>query len=175
MKILFRISAKLFFVFSLCLLLSFKDKENSGEETLNEYERYLISVISDIKNGKFIEAKEKFDELKKIDIDKSAFPHLSEKYDVDQIIKLAEKELMLWMNRKEEKRKKYFSGGDKIKKIFIFPLSDGKSETYESFARDIQNEFDEYFVFFDSYIDYDLIDNSVIINFWQRNKIKLVS
>jgi hypothetical protein len=174
MKIVFRISAKLFFVFPLCLLLSFKDKENSGEETFNEYERYLISVISDIKNGKFIEAKEKFDELKKIDIDKSAFPYLSEKYDVDQIIKLAEKELMLWMNRKEEKRKKYFSGGDKIKKIFIFPLSDGKSETYESFARDIQNEFDEYFIFFDSYIDYDLIDNSVIINFWQRNKIKFV-
>jgi len=91
MKIAFRISAKLFFVFPLCLLLSFRDKENSGEETFNEYERYLISVISDIKNGKFIEAKEKFDELKKIDIDKSAFPYLSEKYDVDQIIKLAEK------------------------------------------------------------------------------------
>jgi hypothetical protein len=64
MKIAFRISAKLFFVFPLCLLLSFKDKENSGDETFNEYERYLISVISDIKNGKFIEAKEKFDELK---------------------------------------------------------------------------------------------------------------
>ncbi|MDT7906745.1 MAG: hypothetical protein RRA63_01690 [Candidatus Calescibacterium sp.] len=175
MKIVFRISTKLFFVFPLCLLLSFKDRENSGEETLNEYERYLISVISDIKNGKFIEAKEKFDELKKTNINKSAFPNLSKKYDVDKIIGLIEKELTLWMNKKEEKRKKYFSSGDKIKKIFIFPSSDGKSETYESFARYIQNEFDEYFIFFDSNIDYDLIDNSVIINFWQRNKIKLVS
>jgi hypothetical protein len=175
MKIVFRISTKLFFVFPLCLLLSFKDRENSGEETLNEYERYLISVISDIKNGQFVEAKEKFDELKKTNINKSAFPNLSKKYDVDKIIGLIEKELILWMNKKEEKRKKYFSSGDKIKKIFIFPSSDGKSETYESFARYIQNEFDEYFIFFDSYIDYDLIDNSVIINFWQRNKIKLVS
>ena len=101
MKIVFRISTKLFFVFPLCLLLSFKDKENSGEETFNEYERYLISVISDIKNGKFVEAKEKFDELKKTNIDKSAFPNLSKKYDVDKIIGLIEKELTLWMNKKE--------------------------------------------------------------------------
>lgn len=162
-----------------------KEDTQKGEDIFNEYEKVLLSTISDMKKGKLYEAKEKFDEIKgeidklkgngekTIDILKLAFPNLSQKYHIAEIMQAVEKELVSF-SKKEEKRKIYFSKGEKIKKIFVFPSSDGKSELFESFENDIQGEFEEYFVFFDSYVDYDLINNrSIIINFADRKKINI--
>ncbi len=163
------------------------EETRKGEDTFNEYEKLLLSAISDMKKGKLYEAKEKFDEIKgeidklkekgekNIDILKLAFPKLSQKYNIAEIMQAVEKELLSF-SEKEEKRKIYFSKGEKTKKIFVFPSSDGRSELLESFENDIQSEFEEYFVFFDSYIDYDLINNrSIIINFADRKKINITN
>jgi hypothetical protein len=192
-----------FLLYSILILLSFltldlpfntqasgqekNEDKQKGEDTFNEYEKLLLSAISDMKKGKLYEAKEKFDELKReidklkengektIDILKLAFPQLSKKYNIAEIMEEVEKELLSF-SKKEEKRKSYFSKGEKVKKIFVFPSSDGKSEFFESFENYIQDEFEEYFVFFDSYIDYDLINNrSIIINFADRKKINIAN